>query len=427
MATKNSEVLAAIANAEGTSEALRSVLEPAIDGGVVEYNEAFQAIKANAQTMNEFVSALSNVLGQVHVDNIKAWNNPLEDLQKDDLLYGDTIEEVYTNLFKAKAYKVNGNGSPWEQEIPDSKAIFHKINRQKVYEATKTRAELQKAFLTEGGLERYLTQIDTQLVNSAKRDRYEATMKIMTDNYKYNGMVLQHVDKGTTDEETAKNLLKAIRTTYRHFKFFSQSYNKFECDTFSDDGDIHVFVTPEVLENINVNRLADAFNLELTDFKGKLTVVDSFGDTGCQVIIADGRSFMIFEKLFETYSIFDPKHLTINTFLHDQGLYSFSQFMNCVALTHDVVYDSAVTAVEVTGDSTVTKGQTIQLTATVTGDEENAVYYSLQSTGADNGSYISDSGVLYCSSDEKTGTKFRITAYSKKNCEVSGELIVSVA
>lgn len=426
MATKNSEVLNAIANSENTSEALRSALDPAIDGDVSGYNEAFQAIKANTQTMNEFVGALSNVLGQVHVDNIKAWKNPLEDLQRDDLLYGDTIEEVYTNLFKAKAYKVNGNGSPWEQEIPDSKAVFHKINRQKVYEATKTRAELQKAFLTEGGLERYLTQIDTQLVNSAKRDRYEATMKIMTDNYKFNGMVLKHVDKGATDEETAKKLLTEIRTLYRHFKFFSQNYNKYECDTFSDDGDIHVFIIPECLELINENRLADAFNLELADFKGKLTVVDSFGDTGCQVIIADGRSFMIFEKLFETYSIFDPRHLTINTYLHDQGLYSFSQFMNCVALTHDVVYDSTITAVSVTGDATVSKGQTVQLTAEVTGDDENAVYYMLQSTGGDNGSYVSDAGVLYCSSDEKTGTKFKVTAFAKRNNEISGETIVTV-
>ena len=428
MATKNSEVLEAIANDEGTSEALKSALEPAIDGGLSEYNEAFMAIKANAQTMNEFVNALSNVLGQVHVDNIKAWKNPLEDLQQDDLLYGDSIEEVYTNLFKAKAYKVNGNGTPWDQEIPDSKAVFHKINRQKVYEATKTRAELQKAFLTEGGLERYLTQIDTQLVNSAKRDRYLATKKIITDNYKYNGMVLKHVDEGATKAETAANILEAIRVTYDKMQFFSQDYNKYECDSVSDPEDIHVFISPETLELINVNRLADAFNMEYTDFKGKLTTIDDFDKTGCLAVICDARTFMIFEKLFETYSIFDPKHLTINTYLHDQGLYSFSQFMNCLALTHDVVYDEAVTAVEVTSaESTVAKGATVQLTATVTGDETNGVYYMLQSTGSDNGSYVSDDGILYCSSDETTGTKFKVTAYAKRNNEIQGSVTVTVA
>lgn len=424
----NAEILQTIAEDSSTSEALRSAIEPAIDGGLSEYNDAFMAIKSNSQTMNEFVSALSNVLGQVHVDDIKSWQNPLEDLQKDDLLYGDTIEEVYTNLFKAKAYKVRGNGSPWEQEIPDSKSVFHKINRQKVYEATKTRAELQKAFLTEGGLERYLTQIDTQLVNSAKRDRYLATKKIITDNYKFNGMVLKHVDEGATRAETASNILEAIRVAYDKMQFFSQDYNKFECDSVSDPGDIHVFISPETLEMINVNRLADAFNMEYTDFKGKLTVIDDFDETGCLAVICDARTFMIFEKLFETYSIFDPKHLTINTFLHDQGLYSFSQFMNCLGLTHDAVYDESVTAVEVTASAdTVTKGQTVTLTPTVTGDSTNSVYYMLQSTGAEEGSYVSNDGTLYCSADEKSGTKFKVTAYAKRNNEVSGEVVITVA
>lgn len=426
--SKNNEILQVVAQSEAASEQLRAALEPALEGSLDGYNEAYMALKANAQTMNEFVGALSNVLGQVHIDEIKSWKNPLEDLQRGDLLYGDSVEEVYTNLFKAKAYKVNGNGTPWDQEIPDSKAVFHKINREKVYTATKTRAELQKAMLTEGGLERYLQQVDTQLVNSAKRDRYLATRKIMTDNYKFNGMKLQHVE-GTPDTvQGAKNLIKAIRVAYDKFKFFSQDYNKYECDTFSDDGDIHLFVTPEVLEGVNVERLADAFNVSLTDFKGKLTVVDSFENTGCLAILCDSRTFMILEKLFETYSIFDPLHLTINTFLHDQGLYSFSQFMNCVAFTNDTVYDKSITAVSLSaGASTVTKGNTVKITATVTGDETNGVWYMLQSTGKDNGSYISEDGTLHCSAEEKTGTKFKITGYAKKNNEIKGEVQVTVA
>ena len=122
----------------------------------------------------------------------------------------------------------------------------------------------------------------------------------------------------------------------------------------------------------------------------------------------------------------NPESKMRNMWLHVWRIFSTSPFEQCICFTKQA---SGVTSVTVSpSTATVTKGQTLQLSATVvtTGITNKAVEWSVDSTSETDKVTIDQSGVLTVPSDA-TVESITVTATSIFDSTVTGTATITVA
>ena len=124
----------------------------------------------DATTYNEFMNTLINMIYAPMLIR-KSWSNPLGKFKKGKKTFGDTIEEVYTNFIKAKTFDQTGAGL-LTRELPDTKVVFHRMNRHDKYKLTDSPEALAKAFKSYEGVADYISSLLEAIRNSAELDEY---------------------------------------------------------------------------------------------------------------------------------------------------------------------------------------------------------------------------------------------------------------
>ena len=426
---KNSDIINTL-NTGDVSEGLQNAMA-ANDGSLVGYQNVYANISnQGGYMMNEFISTLLNRIGLVFIDNLREYKNPMQDFIRDDLVYGDTMEEIALKLAESHRYDTGiANDDPakaFKQEVPELVSKLHNINYQNYFERTINDTVMKRAFINEYGLSRLISGIITVLVSSANNELFQVLKGTLTDAYKYGDMVQLQVADPTQSVDNAKALAKVMRKTYKDMQFMKSEFNTAELETFSVPENIYTFIDTDTESNLDVDVLAYAYNKDKADILGQVRVVDGFNGTGIKAIMLDRDAMVFYQTKFVTTSIFDPLHLATNLFLHSHGVYSFSTFLNSIAFTTDKVNVAGVTKVEVVAQTNqdITKGGTKQCTATVTGDSGNEVYWRLIGNTS-NSTYVNEKGVVYCSLDEKAKT-LTIEAYAKQNSHISGKTVLNV-
>ena len=121
---------------------------------------------------NEFLSALVNRIGRV-VFTSKQYQNPWSFFKKGLLEFGETVEEIFTNLCKVQSYDpVDAETTLFAQEIPDVRAAFHIMNYQKVYPATIRNDQLRQAFLSWEGITDLIASIVNAMYTGTNYDEF---------------------------------------------------------------------------------------------------------------------------------------------------------------------------------------------------------------------------------------------------------------
>ena len=115
-------------------------------------SEVGSAIMSYKATENEFLNALVNKICMQIVHN-KTFKNPLSVLKKGSMPLGKNIEEIYTNPITGNTYDPTGIDL-LGRVIPDTKTIYHAMNRQGKYKATVSKAQLITAFTSYAELEK---------------------------------------------------------------------------------------------------------------------------------------------------------------------------------------------------------------------------------------------------------------------------------
>ena len=287
---------------------------------------------------NEFLSALVNRIAMTVV-NAREMRNPLSILKQGEITFGQDVQEIYTNPATATPYNSQSTDL-LSQTIPDTKCIYHRLNRQDRYTVTVRDEQLRLAFINFNSFNSLLTSIINSLYNGNYIDEFKLCKQLFNSAVQNNKIVKQTVPN-VTDESTAKNFIKECRKTFKNMAIPSENYNAWTVSggsgnpvtAMSMPEDVRFILRSDIESFCDVNVLASAFNLSKTDFLGQLLIVDSFADTNDNIlgIMCDKNYTQIYDKLKETRDFYNPSNLTWNYYLHIWQVYSVSTLVNGVA------------------------------------------------------------------------------------------------
>ena len=321
------------------------------------FNDAYSPL------LNEFISNLINRIGLTIIRN-KSYDNPLAILKKGSQPLGTDIQDIYTNPAEAEQYQLNNEEMAKLLTItdPDTKVAYYRRNRKDMYTKTIAREALQGAFVSWDKFEGFISSITQSLYSAAYIDEFKYTKALVAGAYAENKAIVEEVDAVTT-EATAKAFVKKARNLYKAMRFPSSNYNAYSLNTgdnkpvvtWTEPSRIVFMVRADIMTEIDVEVLASAFNMDKTDFLGRVIEVDKFDDAGkVQAVIADEAFFQIYDNIFRFDEFYNARVMAWNEYLHVWETFAICPFANAVILATDLP-DVPATAVEVKPDTITLK------------------------------------------------------------------------
>lgn len=292
----------------------------------------------NAVVTNEFMSTLLNMIIK-QVIHSKLFSNPLKALKKGKKPLGDTIEEIYTNFIKADVYDQTG-ANLLQRKLPDTKTVFHRMNRQDKYKVTVNPEELFKAFASYDRLQSYIATIINTLYNSSEFDEFILTKQILKQAYDNNAIVVVNVPDPLESEQNGKEFIRIVKTVSGDMVFPNSNNNAYLTAQSSDDKPIITFSKKSeqvlIIDNatdvsLDINVLASIFNMSVAEFNDtKKIVIDAFPDSDVRAALVDEAFFQIYDDLLMFREFQNPEGLYNNYYLHVWQTLAYSPLVNAV-------------------------------------------------------------------------------------------------
>ena len=336
------------------------------------------------EVYNEFCNALVNRIVYTQFE-IKSFRNPLVVLEGDRIPLGYAGQEVYVNPQKGRAYNPNDFAGLLIKYEADVKVQYMTINSDIQYPVTFSRQQLKKAFVSWGDLETFIDGLSNALYNGAFIDEFRFTKLIVSDAYKDNKAVIDSSISAVSSEATAKAFVEKAREYFLNFQLPSSSYNAWSkvggegkpIVTWTNPEDIVMLIRNDIRAYLDVNVLANAFNMDKTTLLGNIITIDNFDafdDDGNKVfdgsailgIIADKSWFRIKRQDMFMDSFYNPNNRSIQYYLNVVKLYNYSLFANGVILA-TAAPTSPITALsfkETAPEVTASEKITLHLNAT---------------------------------------------------------------
>ena len=293
----------------------------------------------NAVVYNEFVSTLANMIYAPMLIK-KSWQNPLGKFKKGKKTFGDTVEEVYNNFIKAQTFDQTGAGL-LTRKLPDTKVVFHRMNRQDSYVLTDSPESLAKAFKSYEGLAEYLENLFTTMRNSSELDEYILMRQLFEEAYNNNAMVVVSVPDPQASEANAKAFIKTVKTISGDMVFANSNNNAYLTAQSDDNKPIVTFSKKDeqilIVDNptdvtCNIDVLASAFNKTVVEFNDtQKEIIDSFPVEGMIGALVDRNFFQVYDDLFTFREFENGLGLYRNHILHVWQTLGYSILCNAVA------------------------------------------------------------------------------------------------
>lgn len=378
---------------------------------------------------NEWYSALVNRIAFTVISS-KMYNNPLGLFKRGLIEVGETIEEIFIDLIKAEPYYlVNDEDKTacqdlYERRLAQVKSAFHTRNRQDKYPLSISYDDMRSAFTSWEGVDNFIRRKIEQLFASDQYDEY-ILMKHVFFEAGTRGALAEVVIPDGADKATMQEVLIAMREMVLNVSFRSNKYNYAQVSTFSNREDLVLFALPNFISRVDVVALAEAFNLEKTDFLSRVVIVDDFGGletAGVKAILADKDWFMVYDNLFTMREAENGARLYNNMFLHHWQTISYSPFKTAIAFT---TQPSEVLSVTINpSDLTLTRNNTDNPTATLLQAEVSGTgMYNPDVVWSTTIGHISDSGLLEVP-NTWDGSEGVVTAISKQDGTVLDTITV---
>lgn len=322
---------------DNASEMYRERIPEATQNNIEQVQEAM-CDPNNAVVTNEFMSTLLNMIIK-QVIHAKLFSNPLKMLKKGKKPLGDTIEEIYNNFLKAETYDPTGVDL-LKRKKPDTKTVFHRMNRQDKYKVTVNPEQLFKAFSSWDKLQTYIGNIINTLYNSSELDEFVLTKQLLKQAYDNKAIVEVEVPDPLVDETSAKQFIKIVKTVSGDMVFPNSNNNAYltaqDVDTvpiitFSRKNEQVLIIDNPTNVSVDINVLASIFNMSVAKFnETKKIVIDAFPDPDVRAALVDEAFFQIYDDLFMFRRWENPEGLYDNYYLHVWQTLAYSPLVNAV-------------------------------------------------------------------------------------------------
>lgn len=333
-----------------TNEQIINLLNTIRDNASAEYQERIPEATRNNLTdigghllddidmANEFTSALVNKVAYTRVHS-KIFKNPLALLKKGNKPYGDTIEEIFVNFAKGEDFDATG-ANLLKRNLPDVKAVYHKMNRKNMYKVSITRELLQKAFRSFEGFNSVFNSIVNSLYNGDNLDEFVLFKEMIKKAIDDGCMVAYEVADPVTSATNAQEFIKSIKFVSKDMCFPKDIYNGYlkaqdkdtiPVTTFSSVEDQIIIIDTATSVSIDVDVLAKAFNMDRMTFLAKQVVIDAFPDPKIRAAIVDVNWSQIYDDLYQMRTFINAEGLYDNYMLHHWQTIAYSPLVNAVA------------------------------------------------------------------------------------------------
>jgi len=323
---------------DNASQAYQDRVPEATRTNIAEVGEAITDLN-NAVVYNEFVNTLANMIYAPMLIK-KSWSNPLGKFKKGKKTFGDTVEEVYNNFIKAQTYDQTGAGL-LTRNLPDTKVVFHRMNRQDSYVLTDSPEALAKAFKSYEGVAEYLQNLFTAIRNSAELDEYVIMRELLAEAYNSGAMKAVAVADPQASEANAKAFIKAVKTVSGDMTFPNSNWNGYldvqstdikPIVTFSNRDEQVLLIDNATDVACDVDVLAYAFGRDLLRFNTEVKqIVDAFPVEGMVAALVDKNFFQVYDDLFTFREFENGLGLYRNHILHVWQTVGYSCLTNAVA------------------------------------------------------------------------------------------------
>ena len=221
---------------------------------------------------NLFINALVNRIALVQVKSA-TFNNDYRELKKGYLEFGESVEEVFVQIAKAREFSVEkAEGREFKRSLPDVKSAFHAMNYRVQYPVTIQDEDLRTAFLSADGVQDLIAKIVDSVYTAAEYDEYLLFKYTMIKAITKGKMYPVSIGAGTDMKEAAV----AFRGMSNQLQFMSTKYNAAGVHTTTAKSDQFIFMDSKYNAQYDVNVLASAFNMDKADFMGRLKLIDDW-------------------------------------------------------------------------------------------------------------------------------------------------------
>lgn len=220
---------------------------------------------------NEFVNALINRIAAYRITS-KVFNNPFVELKKGFLEFGETVEEVFVGLAKAREFSVEkADQRELKRTQSEVRSAFHAKNYSVQYPVSVSADLLRKAFTSMDGVQDLIARIVDSVYSAANYHEY-LLMKYL---------IIKAVSHGKMkpvpfDATSATIAAETFRSVSNQIEFMSPDYNAAGVHTFTPREDQYIFMDSSYNAKIDVNVLSVSFHMERSEFFGHLKLIDSW-------------------------------------------------------------------------------------------------------------------------------------------------------
>lgn len=319
---------------KGTNDYQQRIPEPTQTNIAQTMNALFDPMNQNYY--NQFIDALIMRIGTTYVHQ-QSFRNPLREFKRPQMIYGSTIQEIIPKWIRAHSY-VDDAEDVFKMARPDARVWYHSQNRRDRYDITINDTELRTAFTESNGLNKLVSSIMRVPINSDEYDEYRIMMQLIAVYEQKWGFYKHALSAAPTDETTGKEFLQALREYAGLLRFPSTTYNNGaipDIPIFVNPQELILLVTPKTQAALDVQTLSGIFQLEKADIQYRTILVDQFPipDNDCVALLTTTDFFMCADTEYRNTSIYNPKTLGTNYFLHHWGVYSVSPFVPAIMFT----------------------------------------------------------------------------------------------
>lgn len=293
------------------------------------------ALQTYTLLYNEFCDALFNKIGKTIIES-KLFKNKLAVFKQGTVLDAKDVEEIFIEMARAEgSFDPQGPNPLGRRELPDIKAIYHRVNRKDYYVISVGDIDFTRVFRSEATLDTFISGLINSVYSGASYDEWLAMKNLMATYEGYFDYGVPAITSATA-ESSARTFVKTLRKAVNDLTTgASTKYNALHVTQWNESpSELVLLVHKDVVAEVDVEVLSKAFNLGKTDIQVQICVMDDFGSmTDTYGLLVDKSWFRVFDTLSHMEPQRNAQGLFTNYFYHVHQTLSASKFKNAVRFT----------------------------------------------------------------------------------------------